>query len=1174
MKTLRSALALGITLSLILLSPGGAAWAQVAEIAGRAPTAVPGSAASAAASLAPAAVAPALTPSLSLTTLSPAFSAPSAFAPAPSAAAPMAAPALAAPAALPAAAHNIPNANRASGEISAVPAQNAVGPSANAVAVSPANSLAAAPAASALEGVRRELPDFSKVSVGDSKGAATADFLSRVGELFHRAPALSAVPAAADGRTRASGLSKSAKAGQPNEDVDGAGNLVKREGAIDGIGNPTRTGGEHGPDDRQSPDDQGPGNSGLFSTLGVSGLAAAGGMAFVAPFLSVPLVLISVVLHEIGHAKVAKALGDTTAADEGRASFNPLTWWKHVDPVMTIAVPLILHFTSGFAFGGAKQVPIDTSSFKHPVRDMAKVALAGPAVNFALAGLGALAYTGAVAAGLPALVLGTLTAFVFINALLGIFNLMPILPLDGGHVLMALLPRAAAQRITAFYGRIGMWGMLPIAAIAIAGGGTIMAAAAALTHLLIGASFALTGVQLASAALPAMAALGLAMGSLRPQPVAKLTAAAAPPSGPSIPGAASGGSNRPVDLVVLFSNEKSLTKDLHLSSVDSRSANYVSAYRDLQSSLLTQLDSVGLAPDVLAAYDATPVASYKRINAATIRVDAAKASEFEAALKAAGHKVFPNDRRRIIIPKPVVPEGADPQARNPISMSENLKITGADTVQAIAQKRFGNPDMNPWQRLKKALGFEQPAQPAIGVVDSGADITHPLLKRVKEVKNQTAGENTDDIGHGSWVTSMVLNYAPWAKNVTHYKTFQGGGATLDDILKSLTAAANDGNLVISNSWGSDDGDPESPDSVLVKKLASEGHVMVFAAGNAGPGANTVGSPAIIQYKDSDTGAIRVLAVAAADRNKKIASFSSRGPGSPKTVGKEGFAHRPDLTSLGANTEGAWPAALGDADRTDEQVGPIKAISGTSMSTPSVAGAIALLLIVFGITAKGAKLDAVVNAVMATLEKTGQGADNEGDGFLNVTAAYELLYKQFYPGQVPPTAIARYQRLRSDQGSISDYLDPLSEANRTAGYPDAKVVEMQVGELNSIHAKMAALEAEYPTISHLASNPIARAWARLTGKAPISAHVAEYRRLSDKIRDNDARSKAFLAAAQRLSAGVREEMLEHYYATMAPEFDADNAAMALLLKQHPNAEYEASGPFRRMYLRLTGRGPKS
>src|SRR6185312_9412479 len=268
----RSALALGITLSLILLSPGGAAWAQVAEIAGRAPTAVPGSAASAAASLAPAAVAPALTPSLSLTTLSPAFSAPSAFAPAPSAAAPMAAPALAAPAALPAAAHNIPNANRASGEISAVPAQNAVGPSANAVAVSPANSLAAAPAASALEGVRRELPDFSKVSVGDSKGAATADFLSRVGELFHRAPALSAVPAAADGRTRASGLSKSAKAGQPNEEVDGAGNPVKREGAIDGIGNPTRTGGEHGPDDRQSPDDQGPGNSGLFSTLGVSGL--------------------------------------------------------------------------------------------------------------------------------------------------------------------------------------------------------------------------------------------------------------------------------------------------------------------------------------------------------------------------------------------------------------------------------------------------------------------------------------------------------------------------------------------------------------------------------------------------------------------------------------------------------------------------------------------------------------------------------------------------------------------------------------------------------------------------------------------------------------------------------------------------------------------------------------
>jgi len=245
-----------------------------------------------------------------------------------------------------------------------------------------------------------------------------------------------------------------------------------------------------------------------------------------------------------------------------------------------------------------------------------------------------------------------------------------------------------------------------------------------------------------------------------------------------------------------------------------------------------------------------------------------------------------------------------------------------------------------------------------------------------------------------------------------------------------------------------------------------------------------------------------------------------------------------------------------------------------MSTPSVAGALALLLIVFVITAKGAKLDAVVNAVMSTVEKTGQGADNEGEGFLNVTAAYETLYKQFNPGQVPPTAIARYQRLVADEKSASDYLDPGSEANRVAGYPADHVVRSMLEDMNKTQAAKAALEAEYPSISHLASGPVARAWARLTGRAPIPAHVAEYIRLSEKIRDNDARSTSFLASVRDVSPGVREELLEHYYEVMAPENDADVAAMRALLKQHPNADYEASGPIRRFFLRLTGRGPKS
>src|SRR5581483_5399639 len=129
------------------------------------------------------------------------------------------------------------------------------------------------------------------------------------------------------------------------------------------------------------------------------------------------------------------------------------------------------------------------------------------------------------------------------------------------------------------------------------------------------------------------------------------------------------------------------------------------------------------------------------------------------------------------------------------------------------------------------------------------DLAHPLMSGVVAV-NETSGENRDDIGHGTWVTSAVRNFAKWLPALTHYKTFEGGGASLDDILKSLTAAANDGNIVISNSWGSDDGDPNGPDSALVRKLAERGHVLVFAAGNAGPAANTIGSPPIVHYKDA------------------------------------------------------------------------------------------------------------------------------------------------------------------------------------------------------------------------------------------------------------------------------------------------------------------------------------
>jgi subtilisin family serine protease len=452
---------------------------------------------------------------------------------------------------------------------------------------------------------------------------------------------------------------------------------------------------------------------------------------------------------------------------------------------------------------------------------------------------------------------------------------------------------------------------------------------------------------------------------------------------------------------------KPLSTDAHLSLVDLSRPNAVSYYARTQQNMLTQIDSAGLEAETLAAYNATPIATYARINAATIRVEAGRSAEFRQLMESRGFKVYDNTRRKIVEPVPVKPEDMDPAARGAISMDENLRITKADSVQALAKKAWGAPELGAVGRiLLKFLGVDIP-QPAIGVIDTGADLDHPLLKRVKALVNATSGPNRDDNGHGSWVTSMILNYAPWLKNLTHYKVFTAdGGATLDDILKALTMAGNDGNLVISNSWGDDQGDPQGPDAQLVRKLAQEGHIMVFAAGNAGPGANTIGAPAIVQYKDAKTGAVRVAAVAATDRSKKVAYFSSRGPGSPKTADDPDYKdQRPDLSAPGYNTDGAWPTDKeGEADRVDPVLGPIKAISGTSMATPAVAGAIALLAQVFGVTSIGEKLDAVVNGVMASLVKTGQSQDAEGQGFIDLDAAFKAISQTMTP--VIPSLAAR------------------------------------------------------------------------------------------------------------------------------------------------------------------------
>jgi Zn-dependent protease len=160
-------------------------------------------------------------------------------------------------------------------------------------------------------------------------------------------------------------------------------------------------------------------------------------------------VIFAITLHEAAHGYVARFFGDMTAAAQGRITVNPL---KHIDPVGTILVPLVILLTSkllgggAILFGWAKPVPVNFARLRRPKQDMLWVALAGPGVNFIMAVFWALMIQVGHAFGsgfsTPLMLMGA--AGVFINVILMALNLIPLPPLDGGRIAVSLLPHNAA----------------------------------------------------------------------------------------------------------------------------------------------------------------------------------------------------------------------------------------------------------------------------------------------------------------------------------------------------------------------------------------------------------------------------------------------------------------------------------------------------------------------------------------------------------------------------------------------------------------------------------------------------------------------------------------------------------------------------------------------------------
>ena len=162
----------------------------------------------------------------------------------------------------------------------------------------------------------------------------------------------------------------------------------------------------------------------------------------------IPALVIAIVFHEVAHGWIALALGDPTAKERGRLTLNPI---RHVDPFGTLLLPGLLALSGLPVFGWAKPVPVIKQRLRNPRFGMMAVAAAGPGMNLVLAAVGAAALgllvrSGIQPEGVSGFVLASLYSFILINIFLALFNLLPLPPFDGSHIVEGLLPRRAAMQ--------------------------------------------------------------------------------------------------------------------------------------------------------------------------------------------------------------------------------------------------------------------------------------------------------------------------------------------------------------------------------------------------------------------------------------------------------------------------------------------------------------------------------------------------------------------------------------------------------------------------------------------------------------------------------------------------------------------------------------------------------